>query len=110
MTHLANSNLLINTCPYLSVSRLFPSGPPDPVVSADNDGDVPCGRLTDVKSLRVEGRLQRLQTDHVFELQVSRRGFTRTELMNELPEAEADPLPGHKVLILNVLSHVLREE
>lgn len=63
-----------------------------------------------MKLFGVEGRLQRLQTDHVFELQVSRRSFTRAELLNELPEAETDPLPRHKVLILNVRSHVLREE
>lgn len=94
----------------LSVSLVFSSGPLDAVVSADDDGDVPCGRLVDVKAFGVEGRLQRLQTDCVFELQVSWRGFTHTELMDELPEAEANPLPGHKVLILNVRSHILREE
>ncbi len=96
--------------PHLSVSGLLRSDPADPAAPADDDADVSCGRFADVELLGVDGRLQRLHTDHVLQLQVSRRGFTRAELLDELPEAEADPLPGHKVLVLDVRSHVLREE
>lgn len=80
------------------------------MVAADDDGDVSRGRLVDIKALSVEGRLQRLQTDHILQFEISHCGFTRAELMNELPETEPNPLPGHKVLILNVPSHVLGKE
>lgn len=54
--------------------------------------------------------MQCLQVHQVFELEVTSRGFTLAELLDELPEAMADPLPGHKVVLLDTGTYVLGQE
>lgn len=58
-----------------------------------------------MEALRVEGGQQHLQAHQVFQLEVTHSGLAFTELLDEPPEAIADPFPSQDVIFLDAASH-----
>lgn len=86
------------------------SAPLDAMISRHDDGDLPCRGFPDLEAFCIEGLLERLHVDEVFELQVACRSPALAELLDELLKAVADPLPGHEVAVLDVSPHFLGQE
>ena len=106
---LSPSSSSIKSTNLLRVLALVPA-PADAAVCRHQDGEAGAGRLLETEGLRVEGGLQGLQADQVFELEVTRRGPALAELLNEALEAEADSLARQKVAVLDLSPHVLRQK
>lgn len=58
----------------------------------------------------METRVECLQVDQVFELEVTWCSSALTELLHDLPKAVADPLPRYNVVVLDLQPHVFWEE
>lgn len=95
----------LHQAPHLLGSLLRPFGTLDAAVARDHDGDLARLAVGDLEALRVERRQEHLQTHQVFEFEVANGGLALAELLDEFAEAVADPLPGHKVVFLDLLSH-----
>ena len=63
-----------------------------------------------MKALRVERGQEHLQVRQVFELEVTNGGLAFGELLDELSEAVADPLPSQQVILLEAPSHASWQE
>lgn len=96
--------------PHLLASLLRPGGTLDAAVARDDDGELAAVALGDLEALGVEAGQQHLQAHQVLELQVADGGLALAELPDELGEAVADPLPGHKVVLLDPVAHAPGQE
>lgn len=63
-----------------------------------------------MEALGVEGGQQHLQAHQVLQLEVAHRGLALAELLDELPETVADPLPSQDVVLLDAALHASWQE
>lgn len=84
--------------------------PLDATVCCNQNDELANGLFSDLEGLCVECLLQGLHADEVLEFEVTHCGPTLTELLDEALETEADPLACQKVAVLNLSSHVFRQE
>lgn len=97
---------------YLFCLRVpgFVATPLDAVVPGDDDGDLASFGFCDLEALRVQGGLQGLQIDQVLEFQVTGGRLALAKLLDELFKTVADPFPGHDVVVLDTVTHLLGQE
>lgn len=80
------------------------------MVSGYNNGDISSCVFINTKSLGEGSRLKALKVHQILQFQVTGSCLALTELLDEPLKAISDSLARHKMVILNVSTHILGQK